>query len=150
MSATSSDPRYPGAGSGALVDGRLGSGDFRDGQWLAYDGVDFEATLDLGDAFAVSRVGLDCLQNQAAWILLPGYVVFAVSDDGVRWRELPPIERPSEPDSEVRAELLATDVGGHPVRYVRVKARGHEVLPSWHPGFGNSGWVFLDEVVVLA
>lgn len=150
MSATSSDPRYPGAGSEALVDGRLGSGDFRDGRWLAYDGIDFEATLDLGDAFVVSRVGLDCLQNQAAWILLPGYVAFAVSDDGVRWRELPSIEPSSEPDSEVRAELLSTDVGGDPVRYVRVKARGHEVLPSWHPGFGNSGWVFLDEVVVLA
>ena len=149
VNATGSDPRYPGAGLDALVDGRLGSGDFRDGRWLAYDGVDFEATLDLGSARRVSRIGLDCLQNQAAWILLPSRVVFAVSDDGERWRELTPVERAPRPDSAVRAELLTADVGDAPVRYVRVRASGHDVLPSWHPGSGISGWIFVDEVVVL-
>lgn len=149
VNATGSDPRYPGAGPDALVDGRLGSGDFRDGRWLAYDGVDFEATLDLGSARRLSRIGLDCLQNQAAWILLPSRVVSAVSDDGERWRELTPVEQAPRPDSAVRAELLATDVGDGPVRYVRVQASGHDVLPSWHPGSGISGWIFIDEVVVL-
>lgn len=150
VGASPSDPRYPGAGPGALLDGRLGSGDFRDGRWLAYDGVAFEATVELPAAMRLSSVGLDCLQNQAAWIFLPSRVAFAVSEDGERWRDLEVVERTPSPDGDVRAEVLSTYVGGDAVRYIRVHASGHEALPSWHPGSGISGWMFIDELVVRA
>jgi len=149
MSVTPSDPRYPGARTDALIDGRLGSGDFRDGRWLAYDGVDFEATIDTGTVRNISRVGLDCLQIQSAWVLLPRRVTFSVSSDLVQWIELPSIECPAEPDPEVNAHLLTVDVDGSAVRYIRVKAENHEPLPDWHPGSGNTGWIFIDEIVVL-
>lgn len=146
--ATPTDPRYPGAGPEALVNGLLGSGDFRDGRWLAFDGVDLEAVIDLGAPTQVSRVGLDCLQVQSAWIMLPRQVVFAVSRDGTTWRELEPIITDLAPDTEVRPALLATDVGEDPIRYVRVVASNRELLPDWHPGAGNTGWIFVDEIVV--
>ena len=149
MSFTPSDPRYPGAGADALIDGRLGSGDFRDGRWLAYDGADFEATVDMGTTRNISRVGLDCLQIQSAWIMLPRRITFSVSEDLVHWRELPSIERSPSPDPEVRAHLLTVDTDESAVRYIRVKAENHEPLPDWHAGSGNTGWIFIDEIVVV-
>jgi arylsulfatase A-like enzyme len=148
LEATPTDPRYPGAGPGALVDGMVGSGDFRDGRWLAYEGIDFEATLDLGAALRVARVGLDCLQLQSAWVLLPRRVTVAISEDGLTWRELPSRTIPPEPDPTVGAHLLSVEVGGARVRYVRVHAANRAPLPSWHAGAGNTGWLFVDEIVV--
>jgi len=148
MSATDSDPRYAGAGSGALVDGRAGSGDFRDGRWLAFDGVDLAVALDLGEARSVSRVGVDCLQVQSAWILLPRSLSVSVSADGEDWRSLPTLTVTPEPDTTVEARLLSVDVGGGPVRYIRVVAANRAILPDWHVGAGDTGWIFVDEIVV--
>ncbi|MDE3003445.1 MAG: sulfatase-like hydrolase/transferase [Gemmatimonadota bacterium] len=148
IEATPTDVRYPGAGPDALVDGRVGSGDFRDGRWLAYDGVDFEATLDLGTPQTVARVGIDCLQVQSAWILLPRAIRASVSTDGQAWRDLPALMVAPEADDRVEARLLSVDVGGAPVRYIRVHATNTQPLPEWHPGAGETGWIFVDEIVV--
>ena len=148
LSASPTDPRYPGAGPEALVDGLAGSGDHRDGRWLAYDGVDFEATLDLGSPRTVRRVGLDCLQLQSARILLPRSVSFGVSEDGRTWRTLPTVTIPAEPDPEVGARLVSVEFDRGRVRYVRVFAANRDPLPTWHGGAGNTGWIFVDEIVV--
>lgn len=148
VAATPTDPRYPGAGPDALVDGRMGSGDFRDGRWLAYDGVDFEATLDLGAPVSVTRVRLDCLQVQSAWILLPRSVSFRASADGVAWRELGTVTIPAERDPAVEATLISVPVDGAAVRWIEVTAANREPLPDWHPGAGDTGWIFVDEIVV--
>jgi hypothetical protein len=34
------------------------------------------------------------------------------------------------------------------VRYLRVVASNTEPLPEWHPGAGETGWIFVDEIVV--
>ena len=148
IEATPTDVRYPGAEPDALIDGRVGSGDFRDGRWLAYDGVDFEATLDLGTPQTVARVGIDCLQVQSAWILLPRVIRASVSTDGQAWRDLPALRVALEADDRVEARLLSVDVGGAPVRYIRVHATNTQPLPEWHPGAGETGWIFVDEIVV--
>jgi hexosaminidase len=131
-----------------LVDGRAGSGDFRDGRWLAFDGVDLAVALDLGEARSVSRVGVDCLQVQSAWILLPRSLSVSVSADGEDWRSLPTLTVTPEPDTTVEARLLSVDVGGGPVRYIRVVAANRAILPDWHVGAGDTGWIFVDEIVV--
>ena len=147
LSTTALDPRYSGGGVGVLTDGRLGSGDFRDGLWLGFDGVDFEATLDLGAQTRISRLGLDCLEVQSARILFPREVTFAVSDDGVSWRDLPPVVIPAEPRAAVEARRVSVDAA-ITARYVRVVAANHEPLPEWHVGAGGTGWVFVDEIVI--
>jgi len=148
VSSTPLDPRYPGGGAEVLIDGRFGSGDFGDGLWLGFDGVDFEATLDLGAPRALTRLGLDCLQVQSAWVLLPRSVTFRLSDDGAKWRALPTVTVAAEPAPEVIARFIGVDAAGETARYVRVQAENHEPLPEWHAGAGNTGWLFIDEIVV--
>lgn len=140
--------RYRGEGPPTLVDGRFGSQDHMDPMWLGFSGDDLDATIDLGEPAEIARVKVDCLQNQGSWIFLPRSVEVSVSADGASWRDLAPVELPPVRDPERRVRLLEVPVAGSPVRYVRVVARNHGPLPSWHAAPGEAAWLFVDEVVI--
>ena len=147
MTSTPSHPSYP-VDTGVLVDGLLGSADFRDGRWVAVQGADFQATLDLEASVEVTRISLDCLQVQSAWIMLPRLVEFSVSDNGSNWMDLESVSTSVEPDPSVIAHRLSSSIEGVAARYVRVIARNHSQLPDWHAGAGGEAWIFIDEIIV--
>ncbi len=146
--AVEPNPRYAAIGPGVLTDGRVGTQDFADGQWLGFQGRDLEAVVDLGAPRAIRRVGLDCMQKQQPWIFFPRTVEFSVSRDGERWQVVGRREQPVERSAEISAQIIAVPVDTGLARYVRVVARGVDPLPQWHPGAGNPGWIFVDEIIV--
>ena len=87
-------PSYPGSGPSTLTDGRVGSRAHGDGRWLGFSDVDLRATVDLGRARRVGRIGLDCLQAQGPWIFLPPLVAFSTSADGDAWTVVGSVETP--------------------------------------------------------
>ena len=147
VTSTPSHSSYP-VDAGVLVDGLLGSADFRDGRWVAVQGADFQATLDLEASVEVTRISLDCLQVQSAWIMLPRSVEFSVSDNGSSWMDLESVPTSVEPDPSVIAHRLSSSIEGVAARYVRVTARNHSQLPDWHVGAGGEAWIFIDEIIV--
>ena len=78
------------AGDEGLVDGIVGSVDYRGGDWRMVEGVDFDATIDLGDAAAVHSVRLAFLLRPASAILLPSAVQLFTSVDGDHYRPAGP------------------------------------------------------------
>jgi hexosaminidase len=146
--AVDPNPRYAGIGAAVLTDGRVGTQDFADGQWLGFQGRTLNAVVDLGAPRTIRRVGLDCMQNQRPWIFFPRTVEFSVSIDGERWEVVGRQEHPAERSDDISARLIAVSVDAGPARYVRVVARGVDPLPPWHAGAGNPGWIFADEIIV--
>ena len=144
------DSRYPGAGAETLTDGLVGSGQFSDGRWLGFSGVDLDAVVDLGSVRRVDRLGLDCLQAQAPWIFFPQSVRFSVSTDGDAWAQLPAVDVPVVRDGEMKVQLFSVDADGVEARYVRVVASTLDGLPEWHGAAGEPAWIFVDELVVEA
>jgi hypothetical protein len=150
---------YPGSGAPTLTDGAVGSRDHHDARWLGFSGDDLEAVVDLGAPRSVRRIGLDCLQNQGAWIFFPPSVEFAVSVDGRSWETVGLAEVELEVDPATASRMIEVEVGSPPagaggeaprtpVRYVRVRARNLRTVPDWHPGAGGEAWLFVDEIVV--
>jgi hypothetical protein len=143
------EPRYHGGGALALVDGRRGGPNFRLGRWQGYLGRDLEATVDFGAPRDVAYVGVGALQDSRSWILMPRDVAFAVSDDGVTYRELG--HRGHDVDRDEGTPVvreIGLDVPGTRARYLRLRVRHAGPLPGWHPGAGQPSWLFLDEIVV--
>ena len=143
---------YPGRGPSTLTDGALGTRDHHDERWLGFSGDDLEAVVDLGASRSIHRIGLDCLQNQVAWIFFPRWVEFAVSADGQRWETVGRVEVELEVDQATASRMVEAEVNSEmqstPVRYVRVRARNLGTVPDWHPGAGGEAWLFVDEIVV--
>jgi len=119
---------------------------------MGWSGGDLDAVLDLGEAVEVRRVGVDCLRAQGPWIFLPRQVEVSLSLDEEDWGPPRVVEIPLEEDSRKAVERITVDVsdagGTQPARFLRIRARNRGRLPEWHPGYPESAWLFVDEIVV--
>ncbi len=143
------DNRYKANGDISLVDGVRGTNNFHDGLWLGFEGVDFEAILDLGHITEISKIIPRFLMNTNSWIFLPEYVEVSLSNDGVNFTKNEKVVNnisPKNPDTVLEdypIEFKNTDA-----RYIKIKAKNMGVCPPWHPGAGGKTWLFIDEIVV--
>ena len=143
-------PLYPGEGASTLTNGLLGTRDHHDGNWLGFSGDDLDVRVDLGRELDITKVGLDCLSSQGAWIFLPFWVGVQLSVDGADWIEAGSVELPRERNPEIGVARVQVEVDSDigPVRFIRVRAGNMGPLPEWHPGAGEAAWLFVDELVV--
>lgn len=145
--ATAYRPRYSGGGDRALIDGLRGASDFRLGGWQGYNGVDLDATVDLGKVETVRRVTTGFLQDQDSWIFMPLALEVELSLDGTAFT--PAGTARNEIDERLEGTVVrdyAVTFAPAPARYVRVRARNRGVCPPWHKGAGEPAFVFADEI----
>ena len=142
--------QYAAGGDNALVDGMRGGPDFRTGEWQGYQGQDVLATIDLGKARRLKRVGLSMLQDSRSWIWYPEYVDVAWSSNGRTWSSVQlthTVDRRSEASQNM--ELWSALIGKK-AQYIKIMAKNLGPCPEWHLGKGGASWLFLDEVMVEA
>ena len=136
----------------ALMDGKKGaSGDWRN-DWLGFEGVDMEATIELAVPTKINTVKVGLGHEPNDWVVWPKGVWVSFSSDGDEFSEWQPAELPvfNSPDKmqgfgRVEARLRTT---GKQWKYVRVKVENQGVLPEWHPYAGQKAWIMVDEVEV--
>jgi predicted alpha-1,2-mannosidase len=139
---------YTGGGDYALIDGIKGTMNFRTA-WQGYEGIDFDAVVDLGKVQDISLINTSFLQNTYSWIFYPTTVRYYISDDGKNFEQVyetqvVPVDEHTEPDiREFRKHLENTAA-----RYVRVYVESIGVCPDWHPGAGGKAWIFIDEIEI--
>ncbi|QNE41736.1 family 20 glycosylhydrolase [Hymenobacter sp. NBH84] len=142
---------YPVAGSyhqgrplWGLVNGVAGSPRYNEGQWYGFSGTDLVATLDLGDVQQIRTLGTHVLNYHWQKMWPPTALVFAVSTDGVHYREVyRHTQFPANGINPVRATIAP--VTG---RYVRVTALNQGTIPAGEYGAGGKAWLLVDELYV--
>lgn len=141
-------PKYIAAGSKTLVDGKHGSKKFTDGNWLGFEGNDFEAIIDLGNIKPINKVSVSFLQSHNSWIFLPLSLELYLSDDGKNYIpagiEFGQIPKGYESDQVSEYTVLTSQSA----RFVKVKAKNTGICPSWHKGRNGKAWLFVDEMDV--
>ena len=140
---------YAAGGLTALVDGKIGSTHYRDGNWQGFYGKDAVLTIDLGTAKEVQEIGAHFLHRQRSWIFSPTALVIKTSENGTDWE--PWAEIPSAINPKTEKNTIETFVKRKPsktVRYVQVHAKNILTLPAWHDASGATGWIFIDEIFV--
>lgn len=141
---------YHAGGDEGIIDGLLGDENWRKGRWQGYEGKDFECIIDLAKTENLSTFSGRFLQDTRAWILMPQYVEFEVSEDGKKFTIVGKVENTVKPDdytAQVKNFEL-TIKKPLAARYVKVKAKHFGKLPEWHQGypFNGSAYVFVDEI----
>ncbi|AFN74826.1 beta-hexosaminidase precursor [Melioribacter roseus P3M-2] len=140
---------YRANGDNSLVDGIRGTDDFHDGMWQGYQGVDFEAVIDLGSEKEISRVVPRFILNSNSWVFLPKKVVISISKDGSKFSDEKVIANDvPQKNSEIIIKEFGADFIASKARYIKVFAESIKVCPEWHPGAGHKAWLFIDEIVV--
>lgn len=136
----------------ALMDGKKGSpGDWQN-DWLGFEGVDMEATIELAVPTKINTVKIGLGHEPNDWVVWPKGVWVSFSSDGDEFSEWQPAELPvfDRPDKmqgfgRVEARLRTT---GKQWKYVRVKVENQGVLPDWHPYKGQKSWIMVDEMTI--
>lgn len=129
-----------------LNDQKAGSFNFRDGRWVGYNEGPVTIDIDLGKVVQNKKLVLSTLVSPGSWIMRPEYLSYTHSLDGKDFEQeirIGMIGMISSETAYKRFWKLGVD---GPYRYVRVTIKPLSALPDWHPGKGQPGWVFIDEI----
>jgi len=139
-------PKYNGNGPGSVINGIAGSGGRYGGaEWLGFDGKDFEAVIDLGEATEISSVSTRFFNGKGQWIYPPKSFSVATSNDGDNFAEAAQAELS---DGDGKIVDVQVDLGGQKTRYLKVVAKRFGLIPAGAQGAGHDAWLFIDELVV--
>ena len=139
---------YNAGGDEGLIDGFRGSLNWRTGGWQGYQDTDFEAVVDLRDVRAITCIGSGYCQDARSWIWMPQWVEYSVSEDGKQYTCIAHVDNTvAQRDMQVQVWNCEVPVNLN-ARFVKVYAKNIGTIPEWHPGNGNPGFIFIDEIWV--
>lgn len=147
LSAT--EPAYTPKSS-LLLDLQKGEvGNFRDGNWLAWRNRPMELLLPFAETAELSSVTLSTLVDVGSYIMPPAYLEVWGGDSPNQLRKLGRMN-PIQPKEAQPAYSRGFECKFEKsrVRYLKIVAMPLPQLPAWHPGRGDRGWLFVDEILV--
>ena len=143
--------QYNAGGNNALIDGIIGTEDFRTGTWQGYFDTDLVAIVDLGKVKKVNEVSVSFLQDQRSWIFYPTEVEYLISSDGENFKSVAKTKLNSTIENEnVKIKEHRFAIKGNNTRYIKIIAKKLGKLPEWHLGYKHDGrsWLFVDEIQI--
>jgi predicted alpha-1,2-mannosidase len=144
------NPQYHAGGPEGLLDGILGTENWRKGDWQGYQSQDFEAVVDLKEVKNITEISARFLQDQRSWILMPTKVEYFISEDNVNFTYFSSVNNTLDPKIEdnIILNFTANETKSKKARYVKVIAKNFGKLPEWHQGFGGDAFIFVDEIMI--
>jgi len=141
-------PEYSGGGDNALVDGVIGSDDYKDGHWQGFYGTDADIEIDLGTWSKVNSVEIGFLVNAHDWILRPDTVEIYGSYNGKDYTlrgTFPITTEVTRKGNFVFREKFEIPIS---TKLLRIVVKNPGKLPEGLPGAGYDSWIFMDEIAV--
>ncbi|HEY8400321.1 MAG TPA: FN3 associated domain-containing protein [Cytophagaceae bacterium] len=138
--------KYPTIdGTKALVNGICASNAFNDGQWAGFEGHDIEAVIELGEVKDISELKFHSFNDPQSWIIPAEKAEVWISTDGINYRKAGTAK--ASGNKSAHAIPLKASLGKAKASYIKVIIP-KVMLPVGHPGEGNAGWIFIDELIV--
>jgi predicted alpha-1,2-mannosidase len=144
------NPQYHAGGPEGLLDGILGTENWRKGDWQGYQSQDFEAVVDLHEVKNITEISARFLQDQRSWIIMPTKVEYYISEDNVNFTYFGSVNNTLDPKIEenIILNFTANETKIKKARFIKVIAKNFGKLPEWHQGFGGDAFIFVDEILI--
>lgn len=139
---------YQAEAGETLKDQKAGSFNFRDGRWVGYNQGPTTIDIDLGKVAKKEKLVLSTLVSPGSWIMRPERLSYTHSLDGKVFEKETRIGMIGMIPSETAYRRFWHLRMDGPYRYVRITIHPLSALPEWHPGKGQPGWVFIDEIFI--
>ena len=138
---------YNKSGNNGFINGIVANDSrFSDGEWLAWEGKDIDATLSFAAPTTISKISTRFYNSRGSWIHLPTSVEVLGSTDGktfARLGILQNLDKSKEGAVDVSFEIKPTSV-----QYLKLVAHPVTIIPAGFAGAGNPSWLFMDELIV--
>ena len=144
------DDNYRGDGASTLIDLAKGEvNNFKSRKWLGYKLNRMESLLLFNSFVNIKSVTLSTLIDIGSYIMPPTSIEVWGGNELSQLKLLGRLT-PPQPTTVSKGYLKGYEINFVPTRlkYIKLIAVPIAVLPKWHPGKGDRGWVFVDEVYV--
>ncbi len=146
---TATHPNYTFNCPDLLTDGIVGTGPYNSGDFAGWYNVPFEAVIEMNGS-EYSEVTLSTVVFKYDWVFGPKHITVYTSEDGKTFTEVvsKAIEDIDNIDDGNGCLDYTLTFDATAAKYLKVVAESYTELPQWHPGAGNPGFLFVDEVIV--
>ena len=142
-------PEYSGGSEDALLNGAVGTNNYKDGNWQGFYGTDCDLELDFGKKEKLNSLKINFNTNPYDWILLPKKMSVFISNDGTNYTLFKTFDISEDVDTSKTNIVTKTfDISGLNSRFVRIVVETPGLIPEGLPGYNNPSWMFMDEIVV--
>jgi uncharacterized membrane protein len=143
------DTRYALQGATSLFDGQTGEPGNLLVNWMGFREQPMQLQVALQGDQQVHQVTLSTGIHHGAYVFPPQEIRVRAAIDSGRWTYTAST-RPEQPGNFGPMENKPFIISLKPGRwkYLEITVRPVPALPSWHPGKGQKGWAFIDEVFI--
>lgn len=139
--------RYGAETNAGLLDGIIGSDDFRDGLWTGFQGKDMIAEIEFDEAVDLESLKFSYIKNNGAWILPPKSIRVYVRKEGesynlINEKDLSKLMTQDDGKYQITTEINTSDVVA-----LKIHIESYQQLPSSHSYAGRDCWLFVDELI---
>ncbi|WP_341835698.1 c-type cytochrome domain-containing protein [Chitinophaga pollutisoli] len=140
--------QYVGEGAKTLMDEKKGDFNYGNGKWLGFNSRPMDAVVLFAEAVPLKQVSFSTFRHLDAYIFPPEQIEVWGGTDAKHLRLLkklsPPPGQKGEPNSTITYDCSFPETQ---VSCLKIVVKPIAKLPQWHPGKGNRGWAFVDEVM---
>lgn len=141
--------KYKDESGKTLFDLQKGERNFQLGNWIAFRENRMECLLPFSKPVRLESVTLSTLVDVGSYIMPPQQVEVWGGNDAKNLKLLGRL-KPEQP-----VKLMPVAMKGFEckfpattVKYIKLIATPVGKLPAWHPGKGDKGWIFVDELLL--
>lgn len=131
---TNPDPKYTGQLDSMLVDGKSGSLNLRDKEYLGFGNQHLHVLFEMDQPRRLSQVTVSYLEDPGKGVLAPEYIEVWGGEDKNRLLKLGMVNTDLPKHNRPAAKgLIKINFPEQAVNFVRLKAKNRGPLPAWHP-----------------
>lgn len=141
--------RYQGNGATTLFDNKGGLTAINSGTWLGYQTDSVEIIITLEKSKPIASILVNALQDQGSWVFLPQQIKLYYFDKSRQsfqylsnWVDTSTANVAGATCQPILIPLSTKIIA----EKIKIILKGIKSLPNWHPGKGQSGWLFIDEI----
>jgi uncharacterized membrane protein len=144
---TAPDPSYSGSGGKTLIDDEVGELNFRNGRWLGYRNGDMVAVLYFNKPQTLKTISVSAITDPGVFIMPPREIQVYEEEGAGNWKLIAKdFPRQLTKDTAEHVKRYALPLGDKSYNKMKLVVKPLGRLPNWHPGKGEPGWVFVDEL----
>jgi hypothetical protein len=145
-----SNPSYPGQGDLTVINGqRAAATNLKDPNWIGYRENAFSALFFYKQPIALTKISFCYGLQIPQYVFPPTSVTVFGSNDNKQFqlvtKQNVPAYRKDNKD-QIKSDVVHLKIKSSPYKYYKIEAQNLPVIPAWHPGKGEKGWLFIDEI----
>lgn len=145
---TKTNPQYPGNGEATLIDRKQGDAvNFKDKNWLGFRENPMEALFDFEKPSTLNGLTISYAENTGQFIMPPVFVDVYIKETGKNLTHFKKVSVAQLTKMTLNGTKgIDIPVNKTNIEQIKIIVQPISKLPSWHPGKGDKGWFFVDEV----